>query len=408
MPVATETVAASPVADQTVLTATIRSRGAVDIRPEVSGYLVSIAAKSGQRVEAGQELMQIDPARQRATVSQSRALTAGASAELARSKANLAQLEASLEQGQADLTFAKRQADRVAGLYATQNASRESFDQASAGLKRARAQVDSVKAQIDAQRAAIRALGAQVASTRSSQRRSEVELAYFSVKAPVTGLLADIPVREGDRVDPTTFLTSIVGDEGLELYLPVPVRYSSKLAGGLRVEVLDDDRSVLAESALNFVSPRAEEATQTVLAKAMLPTDNPALRVGRFVRARVTWSVAEAPTVPALAVVQVNTQAYVFAVKKEGQAATVEQRPVELGPLHDQRYAITAGLEAGETVVIEGVHLLRDGAPVAPKPEPTTANAPPPATESGRSPATGASATDEPEPSDKPAEGAAQ
>ncbi len=375
MPAVVETVVTSPVPDQTVLTANIRSRGAVDIRPEASGYLVSIAVKSGQRVEAGQELMQIDPARQQATVSQSRALTAGASAELARSKANLAQLQASLEQRQADLTFAKRQSDRIAGLYATQNASRESFDEASAGLKRARAQVDSVKAQIDAQRAAIRALGAQVASTRSSQRRSEVELAYFSVKAPVTGLLADIPVREGDRVDPTTFLTSIVGDEGLELYLPVPVRYSSKLAAGLAVEVLDDDGTVLAESALNFLSPRADEATQTVLAKAALPTDNPALRVGRFVRARVTWSVADGPTVPALAVVQVNTQAYVFVLKEEGGAASVQQRPVELGPLRDQRYAVASGLEAGETIVVQGVHLLRDGAPVQPTPPPTATTA---------------------------------
>ncbi len=362
--VMTQAVKKQSLADTSEVVGVVRSRGSVDIRPEVSGYLTSIAVKAGARVAAGQEIMQIDPARQQASVRQAEAATAGAAAELARAQANLASLEASREQRRAELQFAERQSRRIAELYSTNNASRQAFDQVSSELRQARAQVESIQAQIRAQQAAIRGLRSQVAQSRSRVVQGQVELDYYSVKAPIDGRLADIPVRIGDRVGPSTLLTSLVGDEGLELYLPVPIKRATDLKPGLRVELLDDGGNVITTSEIDFVSPRVDSSTQTVLAKCPLDAPSADLVVGRFMQARIVWRQLSLPTVPVLAVLWINTQAFVFVAEDGENGPIARQRPVDIGDIYGQHYAVLSNLNEGERLIVEGAHLLRDGIPI--------------------------------------------
>ena len=296
---------------------------------------------------------------------QAEAASAGAAAELARAQANLTSLEASREQRRAELQFAERQSRRISQLYSTNNASRQAFDQVSSELRQARAQVEAVDAQIRAQRAAIRGLRSQVAQSRSRVVQGQVQLDFYSVKAPIAGRLADIPVRVGDRVSPTTLLTSLVGDDGLELYLPVPIKRAADLKTGLRVELLSDSEDIIAACEIDFVSPRVDTATQTVLAKCPLDAPSAELVVGRFIRARIVWRELSLPTVPVLAVLWVNTQAYVFVAERGEKGTFARQRPVELGNIYGQRYAVLSNLAENESLIVEGAHLLRDGIPIA-------------------------------------------
>ena len=63
-----ETVEDAPVEDASLFVATIRSRQSVDIRPQVSGLITEIFVSAGDDVEAGDPILQIDPARQQAIV----------------------------------------------------------------------------------------------------------------------------------------------------------------------------------------------------------------------------------------------------------------------------------------------------------------------------------------------------
>src|SRR5277367_5999585 len=67
-PVQTVTISASPVPKSDEYTATIKSRRSATLSPQVDGNITEILVKSGDRVKAGQDLLEIDPQRQRATL----------------------------------------------------------------------------------------------------------------------------------------------------------------------------------------------------------------------------------------------------------------------------------------------------------------------------------------------------
>ena len=117
-----------------------------------------------------------------------------------------------------------------------------------------------------------------------------VELGYHRVTAPAAGVVGDIPVRVGDRVTQSTMLTTVDDNQGLEVYLQVPVQQAPDLSLGLPVRLVDDRGATIATTKVTFVAPSVDPATQSVLAKAAL--DRPGeLRNDQFVRARIVWRV---------------------------------------------------------------------------------------------------------------------
>ncbi|MEL7304442.1 MAG: efflux RND transporter periplasmic adaptor subunit [Myxococcota bacterium] len=343
--------------------ATVRSRSSSEIRPEVTGRLTSISVKSGQRVEIGNLLMEIDASQQSAVVSSARAATLSATADLQAARAALVSLRAQREARRSDLKLAEQRQKRIQQLFASDNASQADYDEAVAGVRSAQAQLDATEAQIAAQQSAIAGTRAAVSSSVSSLQEGQAELDDFSVSAPIGGTLGDIPVRVGDLVTPSTVLTQIEGSDSLELYVRVPAEKLPLLRDGLEVDVLDSTKKQLGETRVDFVGPNVDPVTQTVLVKAPLPS-NSGFRVGQFLRARVVWETTTGPTVPTTAVSRINTQPFLFIVGS-GAPPTVEQRPVQLGPLQNQRYLVTEGLKTGEEFVVAGIQRLADGRPVS-------------------------------------------
>src|SRR5207249_59954 len=97
-----------------------------------------------------------------------------------------------------------------------------------------------------ARSAALEALDANV-------REQTVQLRYFTVTAPTSGIVGDIPVHEGDRATTSTVLTTVDQPGNLELYINVPVERSADLALGKRVQILDTNGNPQAEGKLTFV-----------------------------------------------------------------------------------------------------------------------------------------------------------
>ncbi|MEO8215754.1 MAG: efflux RND transporter periplasmic adaptor subunit [Acidobacteriota bacterium] len=305
--------------------AQIKSRRSVDIQPQIEGHVARIYVHAGQHVSASQQLMQIDPARQQQAVRGS---------------------QASRSAAEAALKLARQQRTRIDGLYKSGVVSKQELDQADANLSSAQAQVNSLDSEVSAQR---------------------VELRYYNITAPSAGIIGDIPAREGDLVTPSTVLTTLDQNSALEAYISVPIEKAPLLHNGVQVEILDDNEEVVATGAINFISPRVSDATQSILAKAEITTGSEHLRPSQFSRARVIWSVRQSPVVPTTAVTRLGGKPFVFVAADAGKGLIVHQTPVELGELSGDTYEITSGIKAGETVVVAGLQKLRDGAPVQPE-----------------------------------------
>jgi RND family efflux transporter MFP subunit len=326
MPVELQTVKAVPIAETSDGVAVLLSRRSVRVQTQVDGHVTRILVAPGDKVEAGARLMMIDPARQRALVSSQRAVE---------------------QANRANLDFLRGQFERTRKLFERGAATRQDFDQAQSALRQAEASAASSAAQASA---------------------GAVELRYFTVVAQQAGTAGDIPVRVGDYVTPQTLLTTLDDNDTLEAHLQIASEPAMKLEAGTSVDILDAGGKTLAESKIDFVSPRVEQETQTVLAIATVDNRGGPLRAGQFVHARVVWSTRTGPTVPVLAVQSRAGQPFVWVAHRASAEAplTVAPRPVELAAIQGQAYPVLKGLSPGEQIVASGVQKLRPGAPVSP------------------------------------------
>ena len=362
-----ETVQNAPVADASLFVATIRSRQSVDIRPQVSGHITEIFVKAGDEVEAGDPILQIDPARQQAIVAEAEAALHLAEANLQRSQSSVQRLRATREARRAELEYARQERERSADLYESKVLSKQELDQRLAELRSARAGQDAANAEISVQRADVKGSAEAVRRARATLERTRVQLAYHRVVAPIQGTIGDIPVRVGDRVDPTVLLTTLDRLEALEAYISVPLERAADVRLGLPVQLVDSRGDVIDEGEVTFVSPQIDPNTQLVLIKTVVDPRNSDLTIGQYARARVIWSMHDGPVVPLESIVRVNGKPFVFrAVTGEDGSQTVEQVPVELGASEDGTAAILSGIVEGDSIVREGVQRLIHGTPIVP------------------------------------------
>jgi RND family efflux transporter MFP subunit len=271
-----------------------------------------------------------------------------------RQEAAVGTLEAQRAARDADLAYWKQQTARLGTLLEAGAVSQQEFEQA------------------DAQR---RAGEAQLAAVDQQIREQRVELGYHRVLAPAAGVVGDIPVRVGDRVTRSTVLTTVDDNQGLEVYIQVPVQQAPDLALGLPVRLVDDRGATLIDTRLTFIAPSVDPATQSVLAKAALerPGD---LRNDQFVRARVVWRSTEALTAPLVAMTRINGRYFAFVAEGSGDKTVARQKPVELGALTGNDYLVIKGLLAGDRLIVSGVQKIGDGAPIVARPV-ASAEAPP-------------------------------
>jgi RND family efflux transporter MFP subunit len=324
MPVAVQPVALSAVPRTDTYVATIKSRRSATMQPQVDGNLTKILVKSGDAVKAGQLLMEIDPLKQVATVEAQQGTEQ--------------QQKAVYQYNQADMA-------RQEQLYKDGIISKQAYEQAVQSLQNSKGALDSAAAQTHTQRE---------------------QLAYYQIRAPFAGIVGDIPVHQGDYVSPTTTLTTVDENNDLEAYIYLPTERAAEVKNGLAVDLLDEGGTVLAHSSLDFVSPEVDNDLQGILAKASIPKSSERLRNGQIVNARITWSTAQAATVPVLAVTRIGGQSFVYVAAPKGGGFSAHLVSVTLGEPIGNIYPVIAGLNTGDRVILSGIQFLQEGVPVQP------------------------------------------
>jgi RND family efflux transporter MFP subunit len=337
MPVQVIVAKLQKIPDTTEYLSVLKSRHSATINPQVEGQITKIFVKSGDRVAAGTPLLQIDPLKQQATVSSQQAAVASQ---------------------QATVVYAKTQLDRQKKLF-------------EAGVT-PKQDLDNAQSNYDAQAAQLQALQEQVNS-------GQVELRYYNVKAPMDGIVGDVPVRTGDRVQVTTLLTTVDEPGALEAYIYVPADRARDLRIAVPVHLVDAAGRDIGDTRITFVSPQVDTETQTVLAKAAVPNPSGTLRVAQQVRTQLVWSAHEGTVIPILAVTRINGQFFAFLAVNDGKNTVARQRLLKVGDTVGNDYAVIDGIKPGDHIITTGLQFLQDGMAVMEQ-------------EPGAAPAAGASA----------------
>jgi RND family efflux transporter MFP subunit len=323
MPVQVRVATAAKIPETAEYLSILKSRHAAAINPQVEGQITKILVKSGDHVTAGTPLLQIDPLKQEATVSGQ---------------------EASRMAQEANVRYARISLERSQKLHDAGVISKQELDNAQTAYDAAVAQLKALDEQVNQQR---------------------VELRYYSVSAPMDGIVGDIPVHVGDRVTVGTLLTTVNEPGALEAYIYVPAEKARNLKTGLPVRLFDSAGSTVSDTEVTFVSPQVDPDTQTVLAKAAVQNPRVKVRIAQQVRAQITWGVREGPVIPVLAVQRINGEFFAFVAVNEGTGHVARQRVVKLGDTVGNDFAVLDGLKPGDHIIVSGMQFLQDGTPVS-------------------------------------------
>jgi membrane fusion protein, multidrug efflux system len=305
-----------------------------EVRPQVSGVILRRPFKEGERVQAGQQLYQIDPAPYEAALAQARAALAGA---------------------RAAVTTARLTVGRDKPLVAARAVSRQDYDNEVAAL-------DEDEAQVAAAQAAV--------------RTAKINLAYTQVYAPISGQTGRSSVTVGALVtaDQTASLVTITQLD--PVYVDVTesttelLRLKRELASGEirsigRNEapaklVLDDGSRYDLPGRLEFSEVTVDQSTGSVTLRAIFRNPDELLLPGMFVRAEIREGVQEgAILAPQQGITHVPDGSATALVVGPGDK--VELRTVQLGRAVGNQWLVTRGLAAGDRLIVGGLQQVRPG-----------------------------------------------
>jgi multidrug efflux system membrane fusion protein len=310
----------------------VEASSTVEIRAQVTGALTSVDFKEGQDVAAGQLLFTLD----------SRPF------EVA-----LRQAEAQLQRDTASASNADAQLARMRDL-------------SERGL--------SSRADLDTSTAQANALKGTLAADTAAVENARLQLQYTKIRAPVSGRAGALLVHAGSLVRANDTQPLVIINQLTPAYVSfaVPARLLPQLGSERRVGTLTVRAAPSGTTAdastgtVTFIDNAVDQATDTVRVKATFTNRDRRLWPGAFVDVTLQLSVNPKAIVVPTSAVQPSQQGQMVYVVKADQ--TVEARQVKVAWTDGDNIVIDTGLQAGETVVVDGQLRLTPGARVSVKP----------------------------------------
>lgn len=286
-------------------TANLEAPNEAQVVAKSSGVMIAQLAEEGDFVRQGQVMARIDPAR--------------AQLEVQRSRATVNKLSNNFQRAQQ--------------LLAQKLISTEAHDQIRFDLE----------------------------SARASLNLAQLELSYTNIVAPISGVVAQRMVKQGNLVPLNAPVYRIVNTQYLEAVMNVPEREMARIKQGMTVRMLVDAIPGQAfEGRVDRISPVMDAGSGTFRVTCAFDGQQ-VLRAGMFGRFEVLYDSREnVLTVPRTALLEDETDPAVYVVRGDKAVRTA----LKLGYSNGEIAEVVSGLKAGDRIITAGKVAVRDGAAV--------------------------------------------
>lgn len=316
--------------------ATIKGLQDIEIRPQVSGFIVKLCVDEGATVRKGQALFEIDPTQYKAAYDQA--------------KAGVESAEANLK------TVAETEVNKKM-LHEQKIISDFEYQTAVNNLLTAKA---------------------NAAQAKAAYAAAKQNLGFCTVTSPSDGVIGTFPYRVGALVSPSVAepLTTVSQIGDMYVYFSMTEKQLLDLtrAGGTLKEQLEKmpavqlqlaDGTIYADSGkIDAVSGVIDQTTGSVSMRAIFPNKQNVLRSGGMANVVFPYTMDNVILIPQTATQEIQDKKFVYVLQKDN---TLKHTEVKISNLNDgKNYIVTAGLNVGDKIVVEGVQNLQDGQKITP------------------------------------------
>jgi multidrug efflux pump subunit AcrA (membrane-fusion protein) len=361
-----EKVQASPVEDTYEAMGTVRSKTISVLSSKVLGRIVSIPVREGDRVKAGQLLVEIDDREMKAQLQKSQA-------GLKETQYALDEIEKAIRGGEAEkkaadarLALASSTLDRFKGLFERRSVSSQEFDEVQTKNTAAKADADQASERLQALLAKKNQIIARIDQAKADTANAEAFLSHTRILSPIDGIVTTKPADLGQMAAPGTHLLSVEDESHYRLEALVEESRISRIHLGDTVSVSIDalGQKPMAGQVSEIV-PALDPASRSTIIKIDLraPDSSTLFRSGLFGKARFNTGAKQVLTVPVQSVLERGQLTFVYVVDP---AKIAHMRLIQTGKRYGDRVEILSGLSEGDQVVLEPLPAVKDGAAVEP------------------------------------------
>lgn len=312
--------------------ATIQAIKNVDIRAKIGGAIEKILVDEGETVKKGQSMFILD--------------NRISAVELERAEAQAENMEAEVQVAKLDL-------DRIQILLSKKIVSKSEQKLAEAKLRAAKA---------------------KLREAQTAKSEAEVKLSYTTIRAPFSGIINRIPLKEGSLLNAGQLLTSIseldhvyayfdVSEVEYLKYLRAKAKGNDKQYKTVTLELADGISYPFAGT-VETIESEIDNSTGSIAFRAKFPNPQLMLKHGSSGKISLTSKMNKALLIPQKSVFEVQDKNYVFCVNKD---STITMKDFVPALKLAQYYVVRSGLEAGETIILAGIQNVSEGMKIRPE-----------------------------------------
>ena len=288
---------------------TLRANETIELTATVSEIVTAIHFDDGQRVEAGDILVEMTNREEHALIAEERSTIAEA----------------------------KKQYDRVRPLVKRGAASQALLDQRRREYQTALARLRAI----------------------------ESKLQDRLIVAPFSGVVGLRNISVGALIEPGDVVTTLDDDSVMKLDFTVPAVFLSTIRTGLSIEARSPAfPGKLFKGEVKSISSRIDPVSRSMVVRAVLPNPERVLKPGLLMIVELLKTPRQAVVVPEEALIPSGTDTYVYVVDPKANPAVVDKRKVNTGGRKPGQIEVLSGLSSGEFVITHGGIRARPGQPV--------------------------------------------
>jgi multidrug efflux pump subunit AcrA (membrane-fusion protein) len=363
-----EAVQTSPVEEVYEAVGTVRSKVASVLSSRVTGQILAVHVREGDRVQADQIMVEIDNREAATQLQKAQAGVREAQEMLEEAGRNIQAAESAKMAAEANKTLAISTFKRYKTLLERRSVSPQEFEEVQARHQAAIAEADRAEEIHRALRAKKEQVLAKMEQAKAEVNQAQLAVGYAQITSPIDGLVTAKQAEVGALATPGLPLATVEDDTHYRLEAVVEESQIGKIHAGATVRVGIDALGPMEWlGRVVEVGPATDPASRSSIVKVDLPQQadrargRQILRSGLFGKALFSIGQRQALTVPEKAVMVRGQLQEIYVLDSENIARL---RLIKTGKPYSQRVEILAGLREGERIVVEGVEAVSDGSRV--------------------------------------------